>query len=164
MKTKESMAPDLVAPLHCWDIFSMYLNDLAGKGKRKSELDILEAFGKRNDWEIDLNVLLSRSYEALVLTDDKVCIQWVSEGFTKMTGYVKSEVLGRNPSFLHGENTTVTSRSRVRTQLFGQGAFSEDLINYRKNGEEYVCRVEIHPIYNSDDILSHYLALEHEVR
>jgi len=165
MDIKGSLQADLIAPLHCWDVVSMHLADLSAEGKKKMELNILKEYQNKNHWQINLSEILNGSYEALVLTNSKVSIQWVSNGFVKMTGYAKNEVVGKNPSMLlHGENTSNSSRKRVREKLYGHGAFTEDLVNYRKDGEEYVCRVEIHPIYNTSNNLSHYLALEQEVR
>jgi PAS domain S-box-containing protein len=164
MDIEGTLKADLIAPLHCWDIFSMHLAELAVKGKKRSELSILEQYQNRYHWNINLEKVLDASYQALVLTDSGVCIQWVSDGFSKMTGYPKKEAIGRSPKMLQGLNTSELSRDRVRQKLFGQDAFAEDIVNYRKTGEEYVCRVEIHPIFNNSNKLCHYLALEQEIK
>ena len=155
---------DLIAPLHSWDILSMYLLQLSEEGRKKCELKRLYEYHQHNHWVLDLDEILKNPYEALVLTNPNVSIEWVSGGFTKMTGYTKCEVVGKSPSILHGKNTTVSSKSRVREKLFGTGSFKEELVNYRKNGEEYICRIEIFPIFNTSNSLSHYLALEQEVK
>lgn len=161
---KKSLDTDLVTPLKCWDFLSMHLSDLADSGKRKQELDTLKKYQDRHQWKVNLNAILERPYEALVLTNPNILIQWVSDGFTKMTGYEKSEVLGKNPNLLHGENTSSISKRRVQKNLFNQDLFTEDLVNYRKNGEEYICRIEIYPIINVANKLCHYLALEREIK
>jgi PAS domain S-box-containing protein len=164
MDIKGILKADLIAPLHCWDIFSMHLAKLAIKGKRQAELENLQEYQNRYGWTINLGKVLDAQYEALVLTDWCVRIQWVSDGFTRMTGYPKKEAIGRSPKMLQGLNTTELSRDRVRQKLFGKDVFIEDIVNYRKTGEEYVCRVEIHPIFNKSNNLCHYLALEQEIK
>ncbi len=164
MDIEGSLKADLIAPLHCWDIFSMHLTNLAIKGKTQVELANLQKYQHRYDWNIDLEKTLNAPYEALVLTDSVVCIQWVSDGFTRMTGYSKKEVIGKSPKMLQGINTTKLSRDRVRQKLFDPNPFTEEIVNYRKTGEEYICRVEIHPIFNTSNHLSHYLALEQEIK
>jgi PAS domain S-box-containing protein len=164
MDIEGTLKADLIAPLHCWDIFSMHLAKMAMKGKKQAELSILEQYRDRYQWNINLEQVLDSSYEALVLTDSGVCIKWVSEGFTKMTGYQKKEAIGKSPKMLQGINTTRSSRDRVRQKLYGPNAFTENIVNYRKTGEEYICRVEIHPLFNNSNNLCHYLALEQEIK
>ncbi|MEM9325388.1 MAG: PAS domain-containing protein [Bacteroidota bacterium] len=152
------------APLHCWDILSMHLGELAREGKRQVEYTILSHYKQQYRWVFDLEHALKTSYDALVLTDADVAIQWVNTGFTQMTGYGKQEVVGRSPKMLQGPNTKEDARRRVRQKLYDQESFTEDLVNYRKTGEEYLCRVEIHPIFDESNRLSHYLALEQELK
>ena len=153
-----------LAPLSCWDVTSMHADVLAARSRKKRELQVLKSFQNHNRWNIDLDRLLDSNYEALILTDSNKAIQWVNGGFTQMSGYNKGEVIGKNPKMLQGVNTSRKSLRRVQKHLNSRKAFSEELINYRKNGEEYLCRVEIHPIFNSTKELSHYLAMEQEVK
>ena len=164
MDIEGSLKADLIAPLHCWDIFSMHLAELAIKGKKQTELAILEQYHDSHNWNINLEKVLDEPYEALVLTDSNVCIQWVSDGFISMTGYPKNEVIGKSPKMLQGKNTTSSSRKYIRQKLYDQNAFAAEVVNYRKTGEEYFCRVEIHPIFNVSNNLCHYLALEQEIK
>ena len=164
MSKNRIIGTGFTAPLHSWDIFSMYLNASAEEDKRQAELAFLIAYQKRHGWDINLERVLDRHYEALVLTDARVRIEWVSDGFTRMTGYPRKEAIGQSPRMLQGMNTTQSSRERVRLKLYGQHAFTEDIVNYRKSGEEYICRVEIHPIFGSSNHLCHFLALEEEVK
>ncbi|MEM9329522.1 MAG: PAS domain-containing protein [Bacteroidota bacterium] len=152
------------APLICWDISSMHFSRLANRSKKRLELQALTDYQAHSQWAIDLQQLLDAPYQALVLTDSSIAIQWVNQGFTQMTGYNKGEVMGRSPKMLQGANTSRRSLKRLRKHLKGKRSFSEELINYRKNGEQYLCQVEIHPLFNSANELCHYLALENEVK
>ncbi|MEL7145929.1 MAG: PAS domain-containing protein [Bacteroidota bacterium] len=133
-------------------------------GKIKQDLQILEAYQRQFGWSISLPELLTNPYDAIVLTDSRVSIKWVSAGFTQMTGYRKNEVLDKNPKMFQGRKTSQKTRSRIRTKLDGQRTFVEEVINYRKSGEEYICRVEIHPLFSGNAEASHFIALESEVR
>ncbi len=155
---------DLIGPLHCWDVVSLNNHQLNQEGRKKLELMALAQFQTQYLWNVDLKKILEAEYEALILTDAYTRIRWVNDGFSKMTGYHKQDALGQSPKILQGENTTQQSRHSVRKRLDAGKAFSETLVNYRKNGEEYLCDVDIHPIYNRENILCHYLALEREVR
>lgn len=149
-------------PLLCWDICAMHNLEIKAKNDKETELKVLEEYRNEYDWDVRLAKILESAYEGLVLTDKEIKIQWVNGGFTKMTGFGAGEVIGKSPKILQGEKTSAEVRLRIREQLYGNKPFTESLVNYRKNGEEYVCKVEIHPVFNSESELSHFLALESE--
>lgn len=153
----------LIPPLQCWDVFSSYLNKMNQQGSRHCDLQQLQVFQEKYAWNVDMTALLSNDYQALVLTDKSVHIHWVNPGFQSMTGYSLKEVKNKSPKMLQGTRTSDVSRAYIRERLFSQHAFTTEVINYRKNGEEYMCRVNIHPLLNSDDRLSHFLALETKI-
>lgn len=97
---------------------------------------------------------------AVILTDSERRIQWVNDDFTNITGYTFEEVIGQKPSILQGKNTTKSSIERIRKGLEGLAPFKADIINYRKDGEEYLCRLVIHPIFNIEDQLTNFIAFE----
>lgn len=63
----------------------------------------------------------------------------VSEGFSGVTGYGKSEILGRNCRFLQGPGTSPESVTRVREGIHSGEGCTELLLNYRRNGEPFYC-------------------------
>ena len=160
----ELRSSEIRCPLKSWDIYATYLYEINRLGRIKQDLQILENYQKQFDWAVNLESLLTSPYDALVLTDKDVKIKWVSSGFAQMTGYPKREVLDQSPKMFQGRRTSEDSRSRFRQKLNSNGSFVEEVINYRKNGEEYYCRVEIHPLFSGGDDVSHYIALENEVK
>lgn len=98
---------------------------------------------------------------AIILTDARRKIIWVNDGFTNITGYTLTEVIGKSPGrLLQGPNTEREAVNRIRKHLASQVPFKDEIINYRKNGEEYVCRLVIHPIFNNQQELTNYIAFE----
>ncbi|MEM8967502.1 MAG: PAS domain-containing protein, partial [Bacteroidota bacterium] len=102
-------------------------------------------------------------YEALVLTDQYQVIQWVNEGFTSMTGYPASAVIHQRPTMFQGEATSNDTRTRIRTKLKAAEPFQEVIVNYRHNGESYLCQLNVFPMKDSRGTVQHFLALEKEV-
>lgn len=130
------------------------------------EYNLLEAFAKEKDWSIDLYKIkrfLQNRKNTIVVTCQKEKIEWVSKGFTRMTGYVSEEAIGNSPKFLQGKETCVQTRGEIRNKLDTHQKFSGEVINYRKNGELYICKVDILPVYNSQHDLVNFLAFEQEV-
>ena len=131
MDTENINKTKWMPPLLCWDIVAMYLAEMTALGDSQSDLLNLLEYQKRFSWHTDLSHILNSSYDALVLTDSSIKIEWVNQGFYHMTGYVKNEAIGKKPNFLQGKNTSEISKRRIREQLLGVNAFSETLINYR---------------------------------
>jgi PAS domain S-box-containing protein len=125
---------------------------------------ILEKYAKKFAWQADMKKILCNDFQALVLTNAERQILWTNKGFEKMTGYLANEAIGKKPTFLEGKNTAENTRLLFRQKLALQVPFEMIVVNYRKNGEEYICRVKIFPLQNTRKDSSHYLALEQEIQ
>jgi PAS domain S-box-containing protein len=152
----------LIPPLLCWDIYYPAYQKMLERASIDADLQMLSKYSKKHSWNIDLaEVLNAYPYEALILTDETKTILWVNSGFIDMTGYSKSQAINRNPSFLQGEKTSEKVKQRIRDKIQLKKPFSEEIINYRKDGTEYNCEVRIFPIIGDNS--SYFLALEREV-
>ncbi|SFE41037.1 PAS domain-containing protein [Thermoflexibacter ruber] len=146
--------------LECFDVASLSWQVRLDDNRDRQ---YLQKIALQMQWQNNLNEILQKPYEALVLTNAERVILWVNKGFETMTGYRTCEVLGKRPSFLQGKNTDPNTRLQFRQKLQEGKNFDLTIVNYRKNGEEYFCRVEIHPLTSPLGQISHYLALEQEI-
>lgn len=151
------------APLLSMDLYSKNFHHSLELEKRRLDLSYLLQLEPDLNSFFDHKLILQQDYDALVLTDTYQNITWVNKGFTKMTGYPAGFALGKSPKFLQGVNTSNETVQRIRQQLGNQGIFSEIVINYRKNQEEYKCEITIIPLFDHNHSLTHYLAIEKEV-
>ncbi|AEE54114.1 helix-turn-helix domain-containing protein [Haliscomenobacter hydrossis] len=100
---------------------------------------------------------------AVILTDPNQKIIWVNEDFTSITGYSLGEAIGRIPGkILQGPKTEPAVVERIRKALQLKVPLKEQLVNYRKNGEEYLCKLVIHPVFNRNHELINFIAFEVE--
>lgn len=97
---------------------------------------------------------------AVILTDADRKIQWVNDDFTTITGYTLSEVIGKKPSILQGVNSDPRTIQRIRQGLEGQVPIKEQVLNYKKDGTPYFCNLVIHPVFNSQHVLTNFIAFE----
>jgi len=97
---------------------------------------------------------------AVILTDADRKILWVNEDFTEITGYNLSEVVGKKPSLLQGPGTEREAISRIRRKLEHTVPFQDEITNYRKNGEPYLCKLVIHPVFDQNQQLTNFIAFE----
>ncbi|AEI49272.1 PAS domain-containing protein [Runella slithyformis] len=150
------------APLFCWDIIQL---NRATTTNTQQDFYGLKTIMATRQWSLNLNFReLLQNHYTIVITDPRQAIQWVSSSFQKMTGYSKLEAIGQKPSFLQGKNTDPQQLIYLREQLSAGLKTQTEIVNYRKNGEEYLCWIEALPVLNRKGELVNYLAIEKEVK
>lgn len=95
----------------------------------------------------------------LILTDQAKTILWTTANFLSMTGYSPKEVLGQTPRMLQGAGTDPLVARHVGDSLRGSHPVKADLLNYRKDGQSYTCRLWIDPLHGSQGEHTHFLAV-----
>lgn len=66
-----------------------------------------------------------------------LAIVFASDGFVKVTGYSRKEIIPRNCRFLQGQSTHQASVRRLRKRIEKKEESVELLLNYKKNGEPF---------------------------
>lgn len=111
-----------------------------------------------------LALIAARTDNAVVLTDAAGAVVWVNEGFTRLTGYPLDEVLGRKPgAVLQGPGTDPATVQRIRGRLAKGEGFTEDILNYRKDGREYWAAIEVQPIHDETGRVANYMSIESDI-
>ena len=151
-----------ISPILSFDFYLENYHKLLKKMKVENDLKQLGSLLKRSIDPSIQEVLETTDYEALVVTDANREIVWTNNGFKEMTGYAKDFAIGKQPTFLHGTNTSEATRDEIRQLLKEEKRFKAAITNYRKNGEEYQCQIDILPLYDSENKLTHFLAMERE--
>lgn len=112
--------------------------------------------------------LAEKSDIGVVLTDGLLSspgphILYVNSTLERMTGFDRSEILGKNPRIFQGPRTSLAARKRLARALRNGERHSTTLVNYRKSGESYLCAIDVFPIVSPDGEVTHAVALEREV-
>jgi PAS domain S-box-containing protein len=88
---------------------------------------------------------------------------YVNEAFTRLTGYAASEAIGMNPRMLQGPNSSEETKARIREALRKQEPVRAEILNYGKNGEEYLLDMQIIPLKNNTGKVTHFAAIERDI-
>ena len=90
-------------------------------------------------------------------------IVYVNETFVKDTGYSAEEVIGKTPRILQGANTDSATRRRISDSLRQWKPVREDILNYKKNGEEFWVSLNIFPIADEKGWFTHWISIQHNI-
>lgn len=151
-------------PLYCWDFFMQHYQKSLEKVKVDHDLQQLNKSLKHKIELPTPEYLVEESYDALVVTNRSLKIVWASKGFVEMTGYSRSYAVGKSPKLLQGAKTSNKAKQFIRQELKKKKPFRISIINYKKNGDEYLCSIKLLPLIDKTNRHTHYLAIEREVR
>ena len=88
---------------------------------------------------------------------------YVNEGFERMTGYTRAEVLGRNCRFLQGPGTSADAVAEIRAALSQRRECVVEILNYRKDGSPFWNRLSISPVRDGGGALTHFIGIQSDV-
>ena len=97
--------------------------------------------------------------EGIVITDMNGKIVDANEAFTRITGYTRDEVLGRNPSLLSSGRQDKAFYGTMWQSLMQQGHWYGEIWNRRKNGEVYAEMLTISTVRDQQGQPQQYVAL-----
>lgn len=103
--------------------------------------------------------VFTHAREGIMITDAQANIVDVNETFTQITGYSRSEVLGKNPSILSSGRHTTDYYHQLWNHLATKGFWSGEVWNTRKNGEVYVQMQTISRVQDNAGITTNYVSL-----
>ncbi|MDX8396598.1 MAG: PAS domain S-box protein [Mariprofundaceae bacterium] len=104
----------------------------------------------RRDAEANLRLadkIIHSAQESILVTNKYGKIINVNPRFEEITGYLKNEVLGKNPSILQSGRQDKKFYHAMWNKLIDAGVWQGVVWNKRKNGEEYAEKLTINAIY-----------------
>jgi len=88
---------------------------------------------------------------------------YVNDGFCRLTGYDREDVLGRNCRFLQGPDTDEATLDRLRAAIDAEEPVTVELRNYRADGEPFWNRLTIAPVRDARGEVTHFLGFQADV-
>lgn len=83
----------------------------------------------------------------------------VNPAFTELTGYARSEVVGRNCRFLQGPDTDRDAVTRLRDAHMENRDSRETLLNYRKDGSPFWNDLSIAAVRDANGAVTHFIGV-----
>lgn len=88
---------------------------------------------------------------------------YVNQGFERLTGYSREEVVGRNCRFLQGEETDKEHLDVIRKAVKEHGSATVTIKNYKKDGSTYWNQFVISPILDPAGRPLYFVGLQFDV-
>lgn len=114
--------------------------------------------------------LLERSVESstngVIIVDAQsrdLPMVYVNAAFERITGYSRSEALGRNCRFLQGEDTDPATVKQLREAVAEQRDVHVVIRNYRRDGKVFWNDLYISPVRDDTGEVTHYLGVQNDV-
>ncbi|WP_288025361.1 EAL domain-containing protein [Thauera sp.] len=98
-------------------------------------------------------------YEAILITDANNCIIDINPAFTRITGYSREEVLGRNPAVLGSGRQGREFYRNMWASLEENDHWQGELWNLRKDGSDFAEMLSISRVRDENGRLMHHVGL-----
>lgn len=134
-------------------------------------ISICSDITENKEEEIRLKLLesvITNTNDAVIITEAEPFsepgprIVYVNDAFTKMTGYSKEEVLGKSPRILQGPLSDKAELARLGEALRKWESAEIEVINYKKNGEQFWVNFSVVPIADKNGWYTHWVSVQRE--
>lgn len=109
--------------------------------------------------------VLSQTDNSVVIADKNGSINWVNEGFEKLTGYSLKEMMGTHGETLrHGKKTGLHPENPYYKKMLAQKqSVSYEAKNYKKDGTEYWSFTTITPVLDQNGEIDGIVAIDSDI-
>lgn len=88
---------------------------------------------------------------------------YVSDGFERLTGYSRGEVLGKSCKFMHGSETDRKTLDLVEEAMRTRQPTSVSILNYKRDESTYWSRLVISPIHDNTNTCTAIVGIQYDI-
>jgi PAS domain S-box-containing protein len=88
---------------------------------------------------------------------------YVNSGFERLTGYLTSEIEGRNCRFLQGAETDPATVQKLRQSIEKKQTVSVDIVNYKKSGEKFWNHLSMAPLFDRNGTVRYFIGVQYDI-
>lgn len=111
-----------------------------------------------------LSLVASQTTNGVVITDIHGRVEWINDGFTRLSGYTLDDMVGNLPGdILQGPDSDREVIEKMATSLKAEKAFEAEIINYKKDGTPYWVHIHCNPLRDEQGHLKGFMAIESDI-
>ncbi len=120
---------------------------------------------KRREAELErLSLVAKHASDSIILSAPDGEIQWVNDGFTRITGYSFDEAVGQNVgTLLNSDNTDPETIEEMLIQRKLGNRFHSQIINRTKDGRDIWVGTNVFPIKDEDGKVCMNIGIERDI-
>jgi PAS domain S-box-containing protein len=111
-----------------------------------------------------LSLVASKARYGVAIADAEGRVEWINDGFTRLTGYEAAEVLGKFLDALVAEQASDNeTEAEIRRCMQSRERVSTEILNYTKDGRAFWTALEIEPVFNEQGELTNFIATQTDI-
>ena len=124
--------------------------------------NLLEREQLRRELRLAASVF-AHTHDSVVITDPQNRIIDVNDAFTRISGYTREEVLGKDPRLLKSGRQSLEFYQNLWNSLLTQGYWSGEIWNRNKKGEVYAALTAISVVRDARGDIHHFIGLSADI-
>lgn len=96
--------------------------------------------------------------EGILVMDAQWRILQMNRGFSRITGYLPGDAIGRPPAFLRPPGQSSHFYGNVWSEVHRTGSWQGELVHRRKSGEEFPGWLTVTAVSNDEGVTTHYVS------
>lgn len=110
-----------------------------------------------------LSAATEESPALILITDKEGTIEYVNPKFSEVTGYRRSELIGKNPRILKSGEQSQEFYERFWDTITSGEIFKGEFTNKKKNGKLYQVLVSVAPLKNKEGEITNFVAVQEDI-
>lgn len=111
-----------------------------------------------------LSLVASQTTNGVIITDVRGYVEWINDGFTRLTEYTFEEMVGKKPGeILQGPQSDEDVTKRMGIAIKNGKSFEEEIINYKKDGTPYFIKISCNPLRDEEGNINGFMAIESDI-
>ena len=137
------------------------------KKKNKEKKNVLLLSDRSIEYQLQLkDRALAATAQGITISDNLQQdnpIVYANEGFERLTGYSREDVLGKNCRFLQGPDTDPKVIKEISRAVHAGEACSVEILNYRKDGTPFWNWLSITPVRDETGVVTNFLGIQSDI-
>jgi len=111
-----------------------------------------------------LTRVASETRNGVIVTDPGVRAVWANESFSRISGFSRKDIIGKNPGeLLQGPETSTDTIDYMRQAIDQQQPFTVEILNYTRDRTPYWVEINCNPIYTKRGRLEGFIAVQTDI-
>jgi len=106
---------------------------------------------------------LEASADSIVITDIDGTILWANPAMTRLSGYKYTELIGKTPNLWNATTEDPAFFDELWETILSGKTWKNEIINRKKNGEEYLEDQTITSVLNERGEISHFVSIKRDI-